>query len=80
MLEKCAMRMTFKEMFVQIYRIHEIFQRKQVHQELILSNQSQMQLKSFLDISMNSSSNVAMSQTELEAAFEDIRDRPLPQL
>ena len=62
--EKCAIRLTIKDLFVQINKINEIFQRKQVQQEVILTNQSQMQLKSFLDISMNSSFNVGMSTSE----------------
>lgn len=80
MAEKCALRMSFKDLFIQINKISETFQRRQIQQELILSNQSQMQLKSFLDISMNSSVNLMMSSGEREAALEDIKERSMPQL
>ena len=61
MAEKCANRMLTKDMFVHLNKINDIFQRKQVQQELILSSLSQMQLKSFLDISMNNSFNMMIN-------------------
>lgn len=45
-----------------------------------MNNQSQMQLKSFLDISLNSSFNLQMSQTERESAHEELKEKSLGQL
>ena len=47
---------------------------------MLLSNQSQMQLRSFLDISMNSSFYLVLSASEKEAAFDELKDKPQAQL
>ena len=80
MAEKCALRLLAKDLFVQMSRISEIFQRRQVQQEVILSNHSTMQLKSFLDISMNSSLNVLMSASERDMLHDELREKSLAQL
>ena len=39
-----------------------------------------MQLKSFLDISMNSAVNFYLSESEKEVAFEELRGKPTAQI
>ena len=39
-----------------------------------------MQLKSFLDISLNSQNHLMMSPSEREAALDEIKERSMPQL
>ena len=59
-----------------------MFQRRLIQQELILSNQSHMQLKSFLEISMNSSQSTSMqlSPREQQTAYNELRDKSLVQM
>ena len=45
-----------------------------------MSNHSAMQLKSFLDISMNSSHNVLMSASERDMLHDELREKSLAQL
>ena len=80
MAEKCAIRMNIKDLYLQMSKINEVCQRKQVQQEVILSSLSQMQLKSFLDISMNSSPTMALSPNDRDLANEEIKEKTLAQL
>ena len=45
-----------------------------------MSSLSQMQLKSILDISLNSSLNLFLSNDEKEVAFEELKGKTLPQI
>ena len=80
MAEKCAIRLLVKNLHVQLSKVHDVFQRKQIQQEVILSSLSQMQLKSFLDISLNSSVNLFLTVDEREGAFEELRGKSIAQI
>ena len=70
--------MIMKELLVQMNQINDVFYRKKVQQEMILNNQSQMQLKSFLDISMSSHQLLLAgnSKQATMAVLEEIKSKP----
>ena len=79
--DKLAARMLTKDIHAQLSKINDVFQRKLVQQEVILINQSHMQLKSFLEISMNSQqNNPVLSASEREIAYEELRDKSQAQM
>ena len=48
-----------------------------MQQEVILGSISQMQLKSFLDISMSGSPNTILSPNDRDTAHEELREKSL---
>lgn len=71
MAEKIGIRMVLKEITTRVGQINELFSRKNIQHEMIMSSQnSQMQLKSFLDISMNSNVGAMTEQARRELLSE----------
>lgn len=73
MAEKCVYRLLIKDLYARMCKFNDVMQRKAVQQEMLLNNQSQMQLRSFLDISINSAQNFVMTKEDEEEATEEIR-------
>ena len=73
--EKASLRLVMKELLVQMGHFDDVFARKNIQNEMILGSdeQSNMQMKSFLEISMNSNIAVRQTDSEKQKAMNQIR-------
>ena len=70
--EKASLRLVMKELHAQMAHVDDVFARKNIQNEMILNNedQSPMQMKSFLEISMNSNLAIRFNDADRLNALE----------
>lgn len=77
MAEKATLRLAMKELVVHTNHMDELLARKNIQTEMIVSsqNQSHMQLKSFLDISLQTNTPVYLQGLDKERALQQLSDK-----